>query len=77
MRSSWKPPLLHLSSDSPSTRTVVHPKLVGVRINVYNGRTRNRITIREAMVGRPLSAFILSKRTGSAIHSKATSRRRR
>ena len=68
MRSRWK--LLPSHQHLPSPRSRVQPIQLGQRLRVYGGRAWQWITVRESMVGLPLSLFLPTKKGGSAIHRR-------
>ena len=71
-RSKWKGPfvsknILEQCKLKPGTRfkeiftfersTVIVPKLVGLTVNVHNGKSFNKLVIKEAMLGKKLGEF--------------------
>jgi hypothetical protein len=68
MRSRWK--LLPSHQRPPGPRSRVQLSQLGQRLRVYSGRVWQWVSVREPMVGLPLSLFLPTKRGGASIHRR-------
>lgn len=89
MRSQWKPPYVHYALldniikngnrsviRTKSRSSVILQSFIGLVIEVYTGRTYNKVYIDEKMVGHKLGEFSFTRKMGR-VHEKKTKKGKR